>query len=222
MFHAGSRSPSRWLIALVLLLCLNSPGCVGLTANMLYWIKGGHTIPAEFSGLAGKRVAVVCVANTSSYGPNAFSTMLERAVAIILQRNVKKITIVHPDEVAEWIDRHDWDQMDYREIGRGVSAEMVVGIDLDGIRLHDSMTLYKGRADVAVTVFDMAQDGRVVFRKTVPDFTFPRNGARHTTEMSETRFRQLFVTVLAQQIAKYFYEYRLEDDFAQDAFALNR
>jgi hypothetical protein len=222
MLHAGSRLPRRWLIAATLLLSLSANGCVGLTAHVLYWIKGGHTIPAEFPGLSGKRVAVVCVANASSFGPNSFSTMVERAVAIILHQNVKKIALVHHDEVAEWIDRNDWDQIDYRQIGRGVSADLVLAIDLDGIRLHEGMTLYKGRADVAVTVYDMSQNGQVVFRKTVPDFTFPRNGARHSTEMSETRFRQLFITVLSQHIAKYFYEYRLEDDFANDAFALNR
>ena len=35
-----------------------------------------------------------------------------------------------PSEIADWIDNQDQDLTDYREVGRGVKADMVVGIDL--------------------------------------------------------------------------------------------
>ena len=222
MLHVDYRTVKHSLAILILLLILPTSGCIGLTSHFMYWIKGGPRIDAEFSGLQDKRVAVVCVTNSSSPSPNSISNLLERAVAILLQEKGKDIEVVHYEEVGDWIDNNDWDQMDYREIGNGVSADMVLAIDVDGVRLHEGMTLYKGRADVAVTVYDMNAGGKVVFRKSVPEFTFPQNGARHSTEMSEAQFRQLFVTVLAQDIAKYFYEYRLEDDFATDARGLNR
>lgn len=221
MFHAGP-TPRRLLTAAMILVALASNGCMAFTSHLLYWMKGGHHIAAEFPGLSEKRVAIVCVSNSSSSGPSSMSGMLERSVGIILSQKGDKIDIIHADEVADWIDNNDWNQIDYREIGRGVAADMVVGIDLDAVRLHEGMTLYKGRADVAVSVYDMSQDGEVVFRKVLPDFTFPQNGARHSTEMSEGQFRQLFITVLAQQCAKYFYDYRIEDDFANDALMLSR
>jgi hypothetical protein len=118
------------------------------------------------------------------------------------------------------VDTNDWDQMDYREIGRGVNADSVLALELEGLRLYEGRTLYKGRVDITVTVYDMSDDGKVVFRRTIPEYTFPRNGARHATEISEARFRSLFVHVLAQQVAKYFCEYHLEDDFARDATSL--
>ncbi len=222
MSHARLCSARPWLTIAALLLVLPAGGCIGFTSQLVYWIKGGPRIEAEFDGLEGKRVAVVCVANSSTYGPNSIANLLERSVAMLLREKGKDIDVIHYDEVADWIDNNDWNQMDYREIGKGVSADMVLAIDVDGIRLHEGMTLYKGRADVVVTVYNMNEGGKVVFRKTMPEFTFPQNGARHSTELSEAQFQQLFVTVLAHDVAKYFYEYQLQDDFATDTRGLNR
>jgi hypothetical protein len=216
--HLGT--PFRWLVVAVVLTTLTSTGCIGFTSQLIYWFKGGHKIDAEFPGLEEKKVAIICVANTSSYEPNSVPRMLERAVTLVLESQGEAIEVIHQDEVADWIDNNDWDQLDYREIGRGVEADMVLAIELEGFRLHEGMTLYKGRADVTITVFDMSEKGKVVFRKNIPDFAFPRTGARHSTEMSEARFRQLFVGVMAQEVAKYFYDYRIEDDFGGDARSL--
>ncbi len=195
-------------------------GCVGSIAQFLNVVRGGHKIKADFKGLEGKRVAVVCVSNSSSYGPNTVCTMLERSVASILQKEVKNIEMIRQGEVADWIDNSDWDQLDYREIGLGVEAEMVLAIDLDGFSLHEGRTLYKGTANVTITVYDMEDGGNVAFREEITDFTFPRTGARHTTEISEPKFRRLFVMVLARNIAKYFHAYNIEDDIATDALTL--
>jgi hypothetical protein len=202
------------------LVTATNAGCIGFTTHVLNAIRGGHKIKADFTGLEGKRVAVVCVSSSSSYGPNTVCTMLERSVGSILQEEVKRIEVIHQDEVADWIDNNGWDEMDYCEIGQGVDAEMVLAIDLDGFRLHEGRTLYKGSADVTITVYDMTDGGRVAFREEMLDFSFPRNGARHTTEISEARFRRLFVTVLARNVAKYFHDYLYEDDFATDALSL--
>jgi hypothetical protein len=54
----------------------------------------------------------------------------------------------------------------------------------------------------------------------MPDFTFPQNGPRHATEMTEARFRSLFIEVLSKQVAKYFCPYMFEEGFATDATGL--
>lgn len=211
----------RALYALLLGLIVSSgSGCVGLGAQLIYWAKGGHKIEPEFAGLEGKRVAVLCVSNNASYGPNSSCAMLQRAVSVILRQKGDEIDVIHEDEIADWIDTNGWDEMDYREIGRGVEADMVVAMDIEDISLHEGRTLYKGRATLVVSVYDMEDKGSVVFRRTISDFSFPKNSARHTTEMSESRFRSLFVTVLSQQVAKYFCAYNLEEEFARDAMML--
>jgi hypothetical protein len=208
------------VLSLTLLLIACSSGCIGLTAQLLYWVKGGHKIEAEYAGLQDQRVAVVCVSNDSSYGPNSVAAMLARTVSNILRQKVEGIEVVHQDEIADWRDTNDWNQMDYREIGRGVAADKIVALDVDALSLYQGRTLYKGRADLTVTVYDLADEGQVVFRRMIPEFSFPRNGARHTTEMSEPRFRALFVQVMSQHVSKYFCRYNLEEEFASDAAAL--
>jgi hypothetical protein len=202
------------------LLVSSGSGCVGLGAQLIYWAKGGHKIDPDFDGLEGKRVAVICVSNNASYGPNSSCAMLQRAVARQLRYKGDEIDVIHEDEIADWIDTNGWDEMDYREIGRGVDAEMVVALDIEDFSLHEGRTLYKGRATLVVSVYDMEDDGAVVFRRTISDYSFPKNSARHTTEMSESRFRSLFVTVLSEQVAKYFCAYNLEEEFARDAMML--
>ena len=218
--HGAASLRVRWGAWMLALATLSSGGCVGMTAQLLNVIRGGPKVKAEFAGLRAKRVAVVCISNGSVYGLSSAERMLERQVASILQQNVKDIDVIAQDEVIDWIDSHDWDQSDYREIGRGVKADMVLAIDLADFRLHQGRTLYRGQADVVVTVYDMADGGGIAFRKEIHDYTFPRNGPRPTTEMSEGRFRHLFVGILAHEIAKYFYDYHLEDDFATDAMSL--
>ena len=216
-----SSSIHRALCALLFCLIVASgSGCVGLTAQLLYWAKGGHKIEAEFPGLEGKRVAVLCVSNNASYGPNSSCAMLQRAVARILRQKGDEIDVIHEDEIADWIDTNGWDEMDYREIGQGVEADMVVAMDIEDFSLHEGRTLYKGRASLILSVYDMEDNGTVVFRRTISDFSFPKSSARHTTEMSESRFRSLFVTVLSQHVAKYFCAYNLEEEFARDAMML--
>lgn len=204
----------------LVLLTLPQIGCVGLTSQLLYWFNGGDKIDAEFDGLQGQQVAIVCVSNASATGPASIASMVERSVGMLLKQKGRDIRVIHQEDVAKWIDTNDWDQMDYREIGRGVGADMVLAIDLDNITLHEGRTLYKGRADVTVTVYDMKAEGQVAFRRSLPEFSFPQNAARPVTEMSEGRFRALFVEVLAQQVARYFCAYQIQDDFARDALLL--
>ena len=119
------------------------PGC-GPIATMAWLIHGPEMIPAEFDGLKGKRVAVVCLDANSLSGPGGEADAVAKAVALTLQRNVPDIKMVRQNEVADWLDSHGDDVTDYRDVGRGVKADMVVGIDLLSFNLHEGQTLLKG------------------------------------------------------------------------------
>ncbi|MFO0872002.1 MAG: hypothetical protein U0935_25480 [Pirellulales bacterium] len=207
------------LLAMACLLC-SSSGCVGAAAHLMY-ILHGNKVPAEFEGLQGRRVAVVCVANSSSYDPGAAASILAQLVEAHLRQNVKNIKVVRQQEVANWIDNNDWDQMDYRDIGKAVNAEMVVGIDLDGYRLHEDATMFKGRANVTVSVYDMSKGGDSVFRRAMPNFSFPINGGQHVSETTDAQFQRKFLVVLSQDIAKHFYPYEFNDEFARDTSVIH-
>ena len=157
--------------------------------------------------------------NPSTYGDGATSTMIAEGVERILRRNVEDIDVVRQDEVADWMDTNDWDETDYVEIGRGVKADMVVAIDIDAFSLHESKTLLKGRAELTTTVYDIQQGGKEVFRTTDHNFTFPTTHAVPSMATDTRTFQRTFIEMLAEHIAKNFYDYNMAEDFASDGAA---
>jgi hypothetical protein len=202
------------LIAAGLLLAI--PGC-GPIATLAWLIHGPEMIPAEFEGLKGKRVAIVCLDANSLSGPGGEADTVAKAVAMLLGKNVPDIHVVRQNEVADWLDSHGDDLTDYRDVGRGVNADMVVGIDLLAFNLHEGQTLLKGRAKVGVKVYDMKKKGgELVYESAPKEIAWPENGARHVTE-NEANFRTVFVGVLAERIARDFYAVELAQNFGTDA-----
>lgn len=212
--------PLAAVCLLLPLLCLASTGCVGILAQMGYW-AGGNLVPAEYKGLEEQRVAVVCISSNASYGVGIEAELLARGVSTILKENVKKIEMVGHDEIADWIDKNDWNEIDYREVGRGVKADRVVAIDVSGFRLYEGQTLYRGRAQVTVTVFDMEEGGKEAFRRQLPEVKFPTTGVYHSSETSEAEFRRAFIAVIAKQVAHYFYDFDMADRYGRDPASLD-
>jgi len=196
-------------------LLLALPGC-GPVATLAWLIHGPEMIPAEFDGLKGKRVAVVCLDANSLSGPGGEADAVAKAVALTLTKNVPEIHMVRQNEVADWLDSHGDDLTDYRDVGRGVKADMVVGIDLLSFNLHEGQTLLKGRANVGVKVYDMKKSGELVYESAPKEIAWPENGARHVTE-NEANFRTNFVYMLADRIARDFYAVELAQGFSEDA-----
>ncbi len=205
------------LLAVLTLLAsvVLSSGCTFLT-QMIGAFEGREIVPAKFNGLEGKRVAVVCFDVNSLYGPGGDADLLAKAVSTQLRDNVKGIKLVKQQEVHNWVDQQDQAQIDFRDVGRGVKADMVVGIDLNSISTRDVGTLLKGRASLTVKVFDMHRPEEPVYETPPTGIEFPEHGARHVTE-SEPNFRIMFVRVLADKVTKDFYAHDRTLDFARDS-----
>jgi hypothetical protein len=180
----------------------------------------GPRIEADYDKLEGKRVAVVCMMNDSMYGGVGLtSTQIASSVGYLLQQNVPGIDVVNQDDVSDWLDTNDWNESDFVEIGRGVDADMLVVIDLDSFSLHESTTLFKGSAAMSTRVYDIERGGKIAYRKTDPEFTFPKTHPVHETATSSKVFERVFIRVLSEHIAKNFYDYNLQEEFARDGAA---
>lgn len=215
----GPRSAFIWrsLVPSVItsMVLLTQVGCLGIAANLMNVVKG-HSVPAEFKELEGKRVAVVTLTDSSQYSDDASARILSRRVSEILQINVKDIELVREDEVQQWRDRNGWDAIEFIDIGKGVKADKVIAIEMTNLRLRDGATLYRGRAAVTTTVYDV-KTGKTEFRKHLDEFTYPETAGQYTSETTETRFRTLYLSVLAQRIARWFHSYDYSDTVAMDA-----
>jgi hypothetical protein len=192
-------------------------GCA-IAGAVMYWVKG-NKVEARCTALEGKRVAVVCVSG-SGVGPLSEGETLAGRVGLLLSQNVKKIELVSAKEVADWRDQNNWDQVDYKSIGRGVKADMVLAIDLETFSIHDDKTLLRGRAKIKSAVYDMTSKGQLVFSDGPKEFIFPEHGAQHVIE-NELNFKRIYLDRLAKDIATKFYAYDKIDDFAQEAVLAN-
>ena len=210
----------RFLLAIMLIACvLTMPGCIGALSQLIYTIRG-HRIDAEFDGLNGKRIAVVCVSDASAYGPDTLTYTISQAVGIRLVNGLKKDSqVIAPSKIEEWIDNNGWNETEYVELGKGVDADMVLAIEVAAYSLTEGSTLFKGRSDVTLTVYDIKKDGQVPYSATPMHFAFPRNG-RPSIQTSEREFEAFYLSQLTTMIANKFVPHDKLETFANDATML--
>jgi len=214
------QSTRNYLTALLLALVAATAmtplaGCVGV-ARHLIWVTRGKPVAPDFDGLQGKRVAIVCISDGSDFGPQSIANKIARNVSLQLDKNGKRIDVIDVDKVEEWMDHNDWEVADYRTIGKDLKAEMVVGIDLSRFSLHRGSTLYQGQADATITVYDMEDEGKVVYEKEFFDYTFPKEGGIPSVGMPEKRFRSEFLLRFSESISQTFHPFQFYDNWATD------
>ncbi len=220
------RTPQRWLPRTIVLSAglaffVTQVGCVGLLSNLLY---DNRMVPARYEELAEQKVAVVCVSGDSIYTPHSTATDLAARVEQLLKKNVKDIEVIDQNKVADWIDNNDWDLIDYdyRKIARGVGADKLVAIELDSFSMREGGTMYKGKCDVNVSVYDMTTDGEETLILDAFPIKYPTNGAVSTAARTERQFRSQFLKVIAHDVAKSFYRHDLREDMALDSTLVGR
>lgn len=212
MSRPSAHRTSIWLAAACLLA--TQPGCLNLVANLAHAV-GADKIPAEYEGLKEQRVAVITLSEASQFKEDRSARTVSRRLAEILDQEVRQIDLVREEEIEDWRDRNGWDQTDFLAIGQGVGANKIVAIELVNLRLREGPNLYRGHADVTIRVLD-AETGDTEYRKTLEDYTFPRNAAQDATSTSESKFRRMYLEMLARKIARSFHPYDLNEDFALD------
>ncbi len=219
MDRPGSFVSRRALAALACAALLLAAGCNVLATGM--YVLTGNNTPADFSGLQGKRVAVVCRPVTAlQYRNSTVSRDLAKQVGTLLEQYGAKISVINQREISEWADENNWE--DFQEIGKAVGAEVVVGIDLEQFSLYQGQTLYQGKANVTVGVYEVKHgDKDAIFERSLPQMLYPPSGGIPASEKSEHQFRRQFISMLAERIARHFYDHDTSVDFASDSTALN-
>lgn len=215
------RGAGAWRLAIVLLCATSvalSGGC-SILATVAYIVQP-NDVKADFAGLVGKRVAVVCRPVVELQYANAnVARDLAKAVGVLLSQNVKKIDVIDQNEVAQWTDENDWN--DYPQIGKALDADMVVAIDMEHFSINQGPTLYQGNSQIHLAVYDMKKNKQQVYNKALPRAIYPPNTGIPTSEKNEAEFRYQFIEVLSQQIARHFFDHDSRVDFANDSTVLN-
>lgn len=196
-------------------------GCASVLATAGYAL-GLDQIQPEYPGLANSKVAVVCVASSTATKGSIDARAIAERVEQVLRAKAPGIKLVSQQEIDNWKDSNEWDNYDFRQIGRGVKADKVLAIDLKAYKLYSSQSLYKGTAEIDLTVYDMTKRGEKAFQASPSTLTFPRESNVPTTEIPEGDFRRKFVLYLGAQIARYFVSREPSEDIVPDLEYLSK
>ena len=210
-------SATSWV--LLMTAAIACTGCVGALSQLMYVVKGTEVDP-PYEGLEDSTVAVVCVSDASAYGPDVLTTTIAQAVAIKMHRTGREINVIPATTINDWIDKNGWDERDFAKIGEGVGADKVVAIEIGAYSIHEGSTLYKGRTDLSVTVYDMTNDGNIDFLYGPTEYSFPKNG-RPAIQTSDRQFEAFFLANLTENIAQQFCPYDRVEQVARDAISLD-
>ncbi|MFN3188963.1 MAG: hypothetical protein ACE361_00455 [Aureliella sp.] len=194
---------------------ISSTGCISLVANLMHAINGNE-LPAEYDGLVGKRVAMICQTD-EGFRTTAASTILTNNLHAALNMHVEDIDLVPHSEIEKWVDVHGQQGVDYVEVGKAVKAERVVAVEVAKLGLTNGPTLFKGSADISVTVYDIERGGKLIFRKQMPDCEFPTTDGKPVSETTESKFRSFYLAILTRRISGIFYPVDPTADVALDA-----
>ncbi len=195
---------------------LTSLGCAGALSQLMYVIKG-HTVPAPYSGLEEKRIAVVCISDASSYGPDPLTYSISNALSVKLAQGLKEESVVVPVTIIEqWIDTYGWDGRDFLALGEGLGVDAVVAVDLASYTIYEGSTMFKGKSDITATVYNIAKGGQVDFNYGPKIFEYPTHG-RPAIQTTEREFETMYLGQLVIDLANQFVPHDHLDTFANDA-----
>lgn len=209
---------SRPLIVAVIALSFGIPfiaGC-GTFAQLMYTLQG-LKVEAAYDGLKESRVAVVVVSDASSYGPDSLSHIVGKALGNQLAANVKEITVLSQKEVQNWRDANGWNEINFVELGRGLDVDRVIAVEIGSYSIHEGQTMYKGRASVTTSVYDIADNGQIVFSQGPAEYQYPKSHGRPAISTTEQQFEAQYLSQLVTTIARNFYKHDKVDTVAEDA-----
>lgn len=206
-----------------LLACLSLvTTCAGCNYIVLlgYLIGGPPSIDPEYDVMTGasmtEKDVVVAVAIYAPKEVRYNFSHVDRELAKFLTAKMTQhnIACIRPDIVQQWLDEHpEWDEPE--EIGRGVDATHVVYVDLTRYTLFDGNNheLYWGKAECNVTVYELDEDGdgEPTYSKELLT-RYPLASPRATSDISRAGFQFLFLTRIAEEIGRSFYEHYNGDD----------
>lgn len=202
-------------LVLIVALIAGLGGC-GTVAQLFYVVKG-LKVKALYDGLEKSTVAVVCVSDASSYGPDSLTRVVGEALGARLARDVPKIKVIDQHRIENWKDTHGWNEVDYVALGRGVGAQKVVAVKIDSYSIHEGTTMFKGRTMLTTTVYDVEKDGVVVFSQGPGEYQFPKSHGRPAISTNARNFEVAYLSLLVESIARNFCDYERVDAIAEDA-----
>ena len=212
----------RFVTLFVAIAAISIVGCKGILFPVAYLIQGNN-VPAKYTGLVKKRVAVIVRPPSVSINSDqqAGANELAGAISRKLRNSVKDINIIDQPEVDEWTDNLQNNVDDYAQIGESLEADMVVVVEMEAFGLYDSTSVYRGRANYRLLVYDVKDGGRIAYDfEPQQESVYPPSVGIPIGNKRRSEFRRIYVDILADEVARHFYPHDTTVYFAQDSDSL--
>jgi hypothetical protein len=209
---------------------LTLAGCDPRT--LLYFLQPFEpTIAPEGPSLKGKKVVVLTHASSGTQSDfRSLDRELTRQFVMNLREKVKKIDVVDPQKVWDWVDAHpSWSEPS--EAAEAFEADIVIFLEIEEFRITDpsSPGLFKGMSKIHIAVTELAhpknskgkpmtdkpKEANVIY-DAVRDTEFPSRGPMPMEAgISRAGFKNKFLKLVAMEVSWHFVE-RAHGDDIQD------
>ena len=188
------------------------PGCalVGATTYAIAGPTKTVTVPAEYTGLEGKSVAVMIAGDEYLlYRYPKAQILLATNIAARIVENIDGVRMVNPQPITKFQKENpEWMTLPYGELIQRVQVDRIVLVDLGDYRLHDPGNRELWRAviegNIGVVEADSRDPDNYAYYKGVRA-TFPEDGGVGVLESDQETVELAVTTLFAQKVAKLFY-----------------
>jgi hypothetical protein len=225
--HRLPRSPLGWqsrIISALVVVCIASSltGCslFVMGGKLLY---GDPKTPSQFRSRTGVNleksedsILVICTVPESTRSSEP-SLDLDLSDGILRRLKRQGVMVIHPDEVATWLDDNGgrWDNVS--ELAESFDAKYLAHVDLDQYSCHmaNSPSMYRGVVSGQVEVFKVEEsdDMRHVVQVFANEFRseYPPFHPVSAQDISLSVFQQRFRDHVTTQLARFFHDYHARD-----------
>lgn len=189
------------------------------------------TIPAPGPSLKNKKVVILAHATAGSQGEfPGLERDLTREFVMQIRKKGKKVTVVEPDKVANWVEDHPkW--TDPSDAARDFEADVVIFLELEQFQVQapGDLNVLQGSAKVHIQAFELdyprnsknkpIKDKPKESRPIYDDYqetTFPIRGPVPVDSgIGRAAFKNRLVQVVASEVSWHFVEHS-QDEVIQD------
>ena len=143
---------------------------------------------------------------------------MARVIPELAKENKQKVVVIKPADVNKFKMTHPtWKDMHASAWGKALSADYVLEIHLDKLRLYQPGSLnqlYEGRGEVSVFMYDV-EDGVTEPRSYVHNYLYPKTGVRPADALPVGAFRKEFLERLAVELAQYHIDHKTSSGIAE-------
>jgi len=172
-----------------------------------------HEVAAEYTGMEGKKWAVIVIADRSVQADNP--QLVDRLTSDLSRRLVEggvgKAGAVAEDVLRFQYNNPRWTTMTYSELAKKLAVERLVVVEILEYRLYEpgNKYLYNGRAAARVGVVeaDSAVPDELAFQKQV-EIKFPTKEGVGAGDMSAAMVNTALAQRLATRASWYFFDHR--------------